>query len=159
VWKLGLLRASKEVNIVAALKESLNMYAMVRVGRRNRERELLLKNWDTVCRLEHLAVTVPALSRCIAKPDDIKTEFETLFAKLLPDTLHSLLFSRWTLLEKGQYVLLAEYVSSTPTLRKLLLPPTKDEHTRGVSISTRLEYDDGTQFWTRIGADLGLAKS
>jgi hypothetical protein len=44
-------------------------------------------------------------------------------------------------------------------LHKLLFPPTKYEHTRGVFISTRLEYDDGTQLWTRIGADLGLAKS
>jgi hypothetical protein len=92
VWKLGLLRASKEDNIVAALRDSLDMYAMVRVGCQNPERELLSKNWGTVWRLEHHTVTVPALGRGVAKPDDIKTEFETLFAKLLPNTLHSLLF-------------------------------------------------------------------
>jgi hypothetical protein len=62
-------------------------------------------------------------------------------------------------LVKDEHALLAEYVSSTPTLHKLLFPPTKYEHTRGVLISTRLEYDDGIQLWTRIGADLGLAKS
>ncbi|KAI4654740.1 uncharacterized protein J4E78_006917 [Alternaria triticimaculans] len=158
VYKLGLLRECKDVRIVTALKESIDMNTMIRVGRRNRSRELISQHWCSLGRLENIAITVPDSKAPVVNPDDVKAEFQKLISNINVHSLRSLYFTTWSRLDKDNYATLSHFMLSAPSLRNLLLPATSYKHTRGVKINTCLKYDDGTQLWTRINADLEIAK-
>jgi hypothetical protein len=58
LYKLGLLRMCRYTGMVEALRGSIDMYTTIRVGRRNRSKELLSGHWDTLGRLKNLTMTV-----------------------------------------------------------------------------------------------------
>jgi hypothetical protein len=159
LYKLGMLRMCRYTGIVEALRESIDIYTTIRVGRRNRSKELLSQHWDTLGRLEHLTMTVLAVGESLVKADDIRFEFQKLLSLINVNTLRSLYFTTWSNLDQKNSDTLSEFLSSAKALRNLLLPSTSYVHPRAANIGVCLEYDDKTHVWTHAGADLGLAKT
>lgn len=159
LYKLGLLRMCRYTGIVEALRGSIDMYSTIRVGRRNRSKELLSEHWDTLGRLQNLNMTVLYVGESSVKTDDIRIEFQKLLSQINVNTLRSLYFTTWSNLDQGNSNTLSKFLSSAKALRNLLLLSTSYVHTRAVNIGVCLEYDDNTHLWTHAGADLGLAKT
>jgi hypothetical protein len=157
LYKLG--RMCRYTGIDEALRGSIDMYTMIRVGRRNRSKELLSEHWDTLGRLENLTMTVLYVGDSSVKTDDIRIEFQKLLSLINVNTLRSLYFITLSNLDQRNSDTLSKFPSSAKALRNLLLSSTSYVHTRAVNIGVCLEYDDNTHLWTHPDANLGLAKT
>lgn len=93
LYKLGLLRMCRYTGIVEALRGSIDMYTTIRVGRRNRSKELLSEHWETLGRLENFTMTVLYVGESSVKTDDIRIEFQKLLSLINVNTLRSLYFT------------------------------------------------------------------
>jgi hypothetical protein len=159
LYKPGMLHMCRYTGIVEALRESIDIYTTIRVGRRNRSKGLLSQHWDTLDRLEHLTMTVLAVGESSVKADDIRFMFQKLLSLINVKTLRSLYFTTWSNLDQRNPVILSNFSCSAEALHNLLLPATNHVHTQAAGIRFYLKYDHNMHLWTHAGADLGLTET
>jgi hypothetical protein len=131
LYKLGLLRMCRFTGIVEALRGSIDMYTTIRVGRRNRSKELLSEHWDTLGRLENLTMTVLYVGESSVKTDDIRIEFQKLLSLIKVNTLRFLYFTTWSNLDQRNPGILSNSSCSAEALQSATSRNKPRPHTSG----------------------------